>query len=98
MVFQALTQLQAEVDDASQLVDSIFLGKAIDVDASTKVKERLETALRTAEASVDAEELPVAVAVSRLISNLNVKSRRSITWHADRDHVNARLTFVSSLW
>ena len=63
------------MDDATQLVNSIISGKAIDVHALTKLKERLETARRTANASVVAEEeLPVSGAASRLISNLNVKS------------------------
>ena len=74
LFFQALTQLQAEVDEATQLVNSIISGKATDADALAKLKERLETARRTAEASVVAEELPVSGAASRLISNLNVKS------------------------
>ena len=62
------------MDDATKLVNSIISGKAIDADALAKLKERLETARRTAEASVVAEELPVSGAASRLISNLNVKS------------------------
>ena len=67
--------MQAEVDEATQLVNSIISGKANDADALAKLKERLETARRTAEASVVVEEeLPVSGAASRLISNLNVKS------------------------
>ena len=57
------------------MVNSIISGKANDADALAKLKERLETARRTAEASVVVEEeLPVSGAASRLISNLNVKS------------------------
>ena len=67
--------MQAEVDEATQLVNSIISGKANDADALAKLKERLETARRTAEASVVVEEeLPVSGAASRLISNLNVKA------------------------
>ena len=81
MLVQALplTQLQSEMDDATQLVNSILSGKAIDVDASTEAKKRLESALGIVAASGLAAdpELPgftVAVKAGELISSLNVKA------------------------
>ena len=69
--------MQAEVDDATQLVNSIISGKAIDVDASTAAKKRMETALGLVTASglaADDGPPPVAVKAEELISSLNVKA------------------------
>ena len=81
LLFQALplTQLQSEMDDATQLVNSIFSGKAIDVDALTAAKKHVETALgiMTASGLAADPELPgftVAVKAEELISSLNVKA------------------------
>ena len=74
-----LTQLQSEMDDATQLVKSILSGKAIDADALTTAKKRVEIALGIVAASGLAAdpELPgftVAVKAEELISSLNVKA------------------------
>ena len=74
-----LTQLQSEMDDATQLVKSILSGKAIDADALTTAKKRVETALGHVSVSGLAAdpELPgftVAVKAEELISSLNVKA------------------------
>ena len=49
---QALTQLQAEIDNATQLVKSNSEQTAIDLETSTAAKKRLETAFE-----VDREKL-----------------------------------------
>ena len=73
--------MQAEMDDATQLVNSIISGKAIDVDASLAAMKRMETAL--GHVFVIASRLaaekggppPVAVdKAEKLISSLNVKA------------------------
>ena len=75
-----LTQLQSEMDDATQLVKSILSGKAIDADALTTAKKRVETALGIVAASGLAAdpELPgftvAVVKAEELISSLNVKA------------------------
>ena len=75
MLFQALTQLQAGMDDATQLVNSIVGGKVIDVEACTKAKTRLETALHgdnVLETGLAARASEDVVAARKLISDLDV--------------------------
>ena len=67
------------MDDATQLVKSFFSGKALDADALTTAKKRVETALGIVAGSGLAAEpdLPgftVAVKAEELISSLNVKA------------------------
>ena len=64
--------MQAEIDGATQLLNSIVSGKAIGIDASTKAnkaKTRLENALRTV---TDAGSPTSVDAARKLISALDV--------------------------
>ena len=71
---QALTQLQAEIDNAMQLVKSSSEHNAIDLETSTAAKKRLETALRSLPPSEGAAGSPVVVAARKLISDLDVRA------------------------
>ena len=69
--------MQAEVDDATQLVNSIVSGKAICADASIAAKKRMESALGLVTASglaADDGPPPVALKVEERISSLDVKA------------------------
>ena len=71
---QALTQLQAEIDNAMQLVKSSSEHNAIDLGKSTAARKRLETALRSLPPSEGAAGSPVVVAAFKLISDLDVRA------------------------
>ena len=71
---QALTQLQAEIDNATQLVKSSSEQTAIDLETSTAAKKRLETALRSLPPSEGAADSPVVVAARQLLSDLDVRA------------------------
>ena len=76
-------QLQAEMDNAKRLVNSIILGKATGIDASTKAnkaKTRLKTALDTVTVSGLVARSPVAVTAKQLISDLDVTACYACTY------------------
>ena len=82
LLFQMLTQLQTEMDGATQLVDSIVLEKGINVGASTKVKMRraslkakirLEVAMSPVKASglaAGSPNSPLTATANQLLSDL----------------------------
>ena len=77
MPCQALTQLQAEIDNATQLVKSSSEHNAIDLETSRNGSQRLETALlpvRSLVTSEGAAGSPVVVAARKLISDLDVRA------------------------
>ena len=78
LLFQALMQLQAEIDNANQLVKSRGEDKVIDIALFMKTTKQLETVADSVSSWV-AEGSPVALAAKQLISNLHVKAWRSIT-------------------
>ena len=71
---QALTQLQAEIDNAKQLVKSSREHNAIDLETSRNGSQRLETALRSLPPSEGAADSPVLVAAFKLLSDLDVRA------------------------
>ena len=74
---QALTQLQAEIDNAKQLVKSSSEHNAIDLETSRNGSQRLETALRSLRSlppSEGAADSPVVVAARQLLSDLDVRA------------------------
>ena len=65
--------MQAEMDNATQLLNSFVSGKATGIDASTKAKARLERVLGTVAASgTGASGAAVVFVARKLISDLNV--------------------------
>ena len=72
--YQALTQLQAEIDNAKQLVKSSSEHNAIDLETSRNGSQRLETALRSLTTSERHAGSPVVVAAFKLISDLDVRA------------------------
>ena len=75
--------MQAEIDGATQLLNSIVSGKAIGIDASTKAnkaKTRLENALDTVTVSALVARSPVAVTAKQLISDLDVTACYACTY------------------
>ena len=83
LLFQALTQLQAEIEGAQQLLNSIVSAKATSIDASTKAnkaKTRLENALGTVTVSGLVARSPVAVTAKQLISDLDVTACYACTY------------------
>ena len=69
-----LTQLQVEIDNATQLVKSSGEGNRIDVDACNKARQQLETKLGLVTAADLAEDSPVGAVAEQLISNLKVQA------------------------
>ena len=82
LLFQALAQLQAEIDHAAQLVNSSGEDKAIDVDEFMKATKQLETALGNVQSGV-AAVLPAVLAAKQLISDLKVNARLQETHKHD---------------